>query len=138
VVTIRTGAVADAEAVLALWSEGATVASSTDDADGITRLLGHEPNALLLAEVDGELVGSVIVGWDGWRATMYRLVVAPSARRQGIATRLVDEGEQWLREQGARRFHLIVDTDEQPARAFWRSVGYTETPQHRLVKTLRR
>ena len=71
---IRTGTVADAEAVLALWSQGATVASSTDDADGITTLLAHSPNALILAEVEGELVGSVIVGWDGWRATMYRLV----------------------------------------------------------------
>ncbi|MGQ0823512.1 MAG: GNAT family N-acetyltransferase [Actinomycetota bacterium] len=134
-VTIRTATVDDTDAILALWHAGATVASSTDDHAGIATLLGHAPDSLLLALDGNEVVGTVVVGWDGWRATMYRLVVGATRRRDGIATALVGEAEQRLRDRGARRLHLIVEPDEVPALAFWQSMGYAPTPQCRMVKT---
>ena len=90
--------------------------------------------------VDGDvIVGSIIAGWDGWRAALYRLAVAPAYRRRGIATMLVTEAERLLRtEQGARRMHLIASRPGgATAESFWTSARYEPTDQVRLVKVVR-
>ena len=43
----------------------------------------------------------MIVGWDGWRGSMYRIAVLPARRREGIGRALVAEGERRLRAWGA-------------------------------------
>ena len=136
-ISVRAATTDDIPDVLALWSVATTEPSATDDVDGIAALLDVDPESLLLAvDDDGAIVGTVNASWDGWRGAMYRLAVLPSHRRRGIATTLVESGEQRLRGKGARRFHLIVVSDEEPARAFWTAAGY-ERQQHRLrfVKT---
>jgi hypothetical protein len=74
---IRLATDADLVAILRLWREGTSVVSHTDDPEGLRALLARDPEALLLAEEEGRLVGTLIAGWDGWRAWLYRLVVAP-------------------------------------------------------------
>lgn len=135
-ITISTGGRGDFGHVLSFWKEATTVPSSTDDVAALERLLADSPDALLIALDDGALVGTVIAAWDGWRASMYRLAVAPSHRRQGIATALVADAEARLRAHGARRFHLIVEGGELSAQAFWQSVGFAPTAQLRFVKTV--
>jgi ribosomal protein S18 acetylase RimI-like enzyme len=136
-VDIRHGTVEDAAAVLALWAASDAVPSATDDVAGIEALLARDPDALLLAEEEGRMVGSLVVGWDGWRACMYRLAVAPDARRSGIASRLVSAGEEQLRAAGARRIHLIVVAGEDVPAGFWRSAGYThDADRARYIKNL--
>lgn len=135
-VTIATATEADFPAILAFWREATTVESSTDDEDGLRALLAHAPDALLVARDGDGIVGTVIAAFDGWRGSMYRLAVAPSRRRTGIAGSLVAEGERRLRAQGARRLHLIVQAGEEPAREFWAAAGYAATGQLRFVKTL--
>jgi len=70
--------------VLGLWQEaGVTPPSVTDSLEGLTLLI-REPAALLLvATIDGRIVGSVIGGWDGWRGNIYRLAVAPLIGGEG-------------------------------------------------------
>jgi len=136
-ITVRAATTDDIPDVLALWSAATVEPSATDDVDGVAALLDVDPESLLLAIDDGgTIVGTVIASWDGWRGAMYRLAVLPSHRRRGIATTLVEDGERRLRAKGARRFHLIVVSDEEPARAFWTAAGY-EQQDHRLryVKT---
>jgi ribosomal protein S18 acetylase RimI-like enzyme len=133
---IRAATEADVPNVLTLWQHATTEPSATDSAAGITTLLRHDEDALLLAIDDDQLVGTVIATWDGWRGSMYRLAVVASHRRRGIGRALVAEGERRLQEQGARRLHLIVAGDQNPARAFWDATGYRRTGQLRFVKDL--
>jgi ribosomal protein S18 acetylase RimI-like enzyme len=133
-VSIRPGDREDIPAVLSFWTV-ATGPSSTDDAESLVQLLDFAEDALLLAIDGDEIVGSVIVGWDGWRGAMYRLAVGPHRRREGIASALVREGESRLRGRGAVRLHLIVEPDRPTAQSFWTSAGYEPTTQARFVKT---
>ncbi len=119
-IDIRTAGPDDTPAVLAFWG-GVAAPTSTDDADGLAALLARDPGSLLVAESSGRLVGTVIAAWDGWRGSVYRIVVAPDYRRQGLGRRLLGEAEQRLRSVGARRMHaIVVETDEQ-AVGFWRA-----------------
>ena len=133
---LRTGTEYDVDGVLAFWQTATTVPSATDDAESLVALLGRSPDALIMAEDDGALVGTAIAGWDGWRGALYRVAVRPDARRRGIASAMIAEGERRLRAHVARRLHMIVNVDEEPAQKFWRSVGYERTDQSRFVKTL--
>jgi GNAT superfamily N-acetyltransferase len=81
---IRRAESADAEAVLALWRGGDVTPSRTDDLEGLRRLLAAPDAALLVAVAGGEIAGTVIAGWDGWRGNIYRLAVHPGHRRRGI------------------------------------------------------
>ena len=123
-ITIRSARSDEVDRVLELWKVGQPVASSTDDPEGVLGLLRRDPTALLVAEADGRLVGTLIVGWDGWRAGLYRLVVLPEFRRSGVAAQLVRAGEARLQELGARRISCMVMSDHDHANAFWDAMGY--------------
>ncbi|WP_206505893.1 GNAT family N-acetyltransferase [Streptomyces chrestomyceticus] len=134
---IRTAVPDDAEAVLAFWREAAEGTSITDDADGVTRLIGRDPQALILAEAVGTLVGTVIAGYDGWRCSLYRLAVLPAYRRQGVATALLEAAERrFLAVRGRRGDAMVLESNERAQRA-WSAAGYRrEDHWRRWVKPL--
>jgi ribosomal protein S18 acetylase RimI-like enzyme len=134
---LRTGTAADIDAALALWKRAEAGPSSTESADDVRWLLERDPDALLIADADGEIVGSLIVGWDGWRGTFYRLAVDPAHRRRGLATEMVQAGEERLRALGAHRLNAIVESEEDEAMAFWSAAGYElQTARSRFVKNI--
>ncbi|MFI1869362.1 GNAT family N-acetyltransferase [Streptomyces jumonjinensis] len=132
---IRTAGADEAGTVLAFWAEAAEGTSITDDVDGVTRLIDRDPGALILAESDGKLVGSVIAGWDGWRCSLYRLAVHPSHRRQGVATALLEAAEERFTRLGGRRGDAMVLEENDRAQRAWAAAGYRrENHWRRWVK----
>jgi len=137
VVELRHASAADADAVLAVWAEADAEPTVTDDAWGIVALIEHAHDALLLAVDEERVVGTLIVGWDGWRGGFYRLAVVPDRRREGIARRLVEAGERQLIGRGARRLAVFAVTGSPGAVDFWESVGYrSQSDRTRLVKNV--
>jgi ribosomal protein S18 acetylase RimI-like enzyme len=117
--------------VLELWTEARSGhASTTDRLADVERLIADSPAALLVAERDGEIVGALIAGWDGWRGSLYRLAVREGQRRRGIGVALVRAGEEYLHGCGVRRVTALVAFEDEAAGAFWEAAGY---PQDRDV-----
>jgi ribosomal protein S18 acetylase RimI-like enzyme len=135
---IRAARRGDAASVAALWRGLPDVLPSvSDDEAAVGVLLERDPDALVVAEVAGHIVGTVIVGWDGWRGNLYRLAVEAGHRRQGVASELVGTGERRLRAAGCRRIAANVTVTEEHAVGFWRAAGYTVGEgNRRFVKTL--
>jgi ribosomal protein S18 acetylase RimI-like enzyme len=134
--TIRSAVARDIATVLDLWAGAGSLPSVSDSPDGLARLLATDPGALLVAELDGILAGSLIAAWDGWRGSFYRLAVSPEHRRKGLATMLLREGERRLHELGAVRLTAIVVDNEAGAMGFWRAAGYEH--QQRRARFVRR
>jgi ribosomal protein S18 acetylase RimI-like enzyme len=122
--TIRGATEQDIDAVLGLWEAAGSTPTVTDNHEGLRRLLATDSEALLLAESEGVVIGSLIAAWDGWRGNFYRLAVHPERRRQGIATALLREGERRLRARGATRLTAIVADDDPGALGLWTALGY--------------
>jgi ribosomal protein S18 acetylase RimI-like enzyme len=114
----------DIEHVLALWREAEAIPSITDNTDDLRRAVADNPAHVLVAAVDGQLVGSIIGTFDGWRGNIYRLAVHPGYRRRGIARRLVAEVERRLVQEGAKRITALVEKNHPWATGFWEAVGY--------------
>jgi ribosomal protein S18 acetylase RimI-like enzyme len=123
---IRSAQAADIAAVLDLWLEAGAEPSHTDDVGSLGRLIDHDPGALMVAEADGRIVGTVVATWDGWRGSVYRLAVAPSHRRKGLGRRLVTGAERRLSELGALRLQAIVVETDEPAIGFWQATGWEQ------------
>ena len=124
-VTVRTARPADVHGVLGLWATAAENTSRPEDSrDAVLALLARDPAALLLAEDHDGLIGSVIAGWDGWRAHLYRLAVRPDRRRRGMGRALLAAAEARLRGLGAQRFDAMVLDGNDLASPLWEAAGY--------------
>jgi ribosomal protein S18 acetylase RimI-like enzyme len=134
-VLIRPARSDDIEEVLVLWSQAEAEPTHTDNAASLGLLLRHAPESLLVAELNGRVVGTVIAAWDGWRGSIYRLAVHPGHRRQGLARQLLSEAESRLIKLGAHRMQAIVVASDQRATGFWGTSGWEQQSDRlRFVK----
>ncbi|MFJ8667424.1 GNAT family N-acetyltransferase [Streptomyces sp. NPDC093600] len=134
---IRAASPADLDTVLAFWKVAAEGTSISDDRDGIERLVARDPEALILAERGGELAGTVIAGFDGWRCHLYRLAVHPGHRRQGVGGALLAAAEERFVRLGGRRADAMVLNRNELGQRAWRAAGYEpEERWRRWVKPL--
>lgn len=122
--TIREARPSDFDAIIDFWATIDRHTSLPDRVEYLQRFHDFSPDLFLVAEADGRLVGTVIGGWDGWRAQIARLATDHSLRRSGIARALVDEIEARLRKRGAKRIYALVDRRSAPAIPFWEAAGY--------------
>ena len=137
-VAVRPCRVQEIGEVLELWEACRSEhAATADTPERVAALLEAAPDALLVAQLDGALVGAVIGAWDGWRGNFYRLAVRPEHRRRGIGRRLVEAAEARLLAKGAPRVTALVAFDDGVAGGFWEAAGYARDPvMGRMVRTL--
>jgi ribosomal protein S18 acetylase RimI-like enzyme len=121
---LRRVTTSDTDLILAFWKASGAEVSATDTPEHVRRAIEHPSAAFIVAAEDGQIVGSVIGAFDGWRGNIYRLVVHPDYRRRGIARTLVREVERAFAEWGVSRVTALVVIDRHPAREFWAAMGY--------------
>jgi ribosomal protein S18 acetylase RimI-like enzyme len=114
----------DAERIVRFWHDSGASMGPGDSVAFVRGAITNPAARLILAEAGDDLVGTLLGTFDGWRGNMYRLVVHPAWRRQGIARQLVTRVEQFFAECGARRITVLIEVDRPWAVAFWTAVGY--------------
>jgi GNAT superfamily N-acetyltransferase len=101
---------------------------------GLARMLEEpERRLVLVAEAGGLAVGMVTAqllvstAEGGEAALIEDMVVAASARRQGLGRRLLGAAAEWSRRKGATRLQLLVDRTNHPALLFYDRMGWRPT-----------
>lgn len=101
----------------------------------LLRALYRDPDAeILVFDEEGTPAGLCIVRIDRAppileeteRAEITDLGVRPERRRRGIARRLVEEAQAWVRDRGVERVEIQVATGNREGQAFWRALGYAD------------
>jgi ribosomal protein S18 acetylase RimI-like enzyme len=116
----------DYSRVIRLWEQiekGIHVGPS-DALGEIEKKIKRDPELFLIAEADGEFIGTVIGGFDGRRGFVYHLAVSNLYRNQGIGSRLLREVEGRLRTKGCLRCFLFVTSDNVEAMRFYENHGW--------------
>ena len=122
--------------VLELWKLADAEPSVTDSVEDISRILEREYATFLVAEIDGQIAGTIIATFDGWRAIVYRLAVHPDFRRHKIGMALSQKAEEMFRYWGARRVIAIVNSSRPVAMSFWAAAGYKNDGMVRFYKNI--
>lgn len=124
--TYRELVINDYEALISFWQETPGIGlSSADVPEQLDRFLRRNAGHSFVAEVNREIVGTVLCGHDGRRGYVYHLAVKPEFRREGIATELMGFVLKGLRNAGIQKCHLFVFGQNELAQAFWESMGWS-------------
>ena len=110
-------------AVVALWEACGLTREWNPPERDLSDALAGATSTVLVAVADGAVVGTVLAGFDGHRAWLYYLAVAPEHRGTGLARELVTTAEGWLRRQGARKVQLMVRAGSE-AQGLYPHLGY--------------
>jgi putative AdoMet-dependent methyltransferase len=124
---IRPMTIEDYDKVYALWlsTKGMGLNDQDDSREGIRQYLLRNPSTSFVAEEGAEIIGTILSGHDGRRGCIYHLAVRKDHRRQGIASRLLEQALTALRAEGIRKVFLVVFRNNEDGNAFWESQGFT-------------
>jgi ribosomal-protein-alanine N-acetyltransferase len=115
---------ADLEAILTLERRAFASGEQWSERSWLGELLG-ERRSVLLARASAPL-GVISLLTLGHTADLHRLVVAPGARRRGVATALVRAGLLAVHHLGARSVLLEVGYDNEPAIGLYQHFGFEQ------------
>lgn len=99
--------------VVELWERsgpGIHVGRS-DTLNEVAKKIQRDPDLFLVADLQDEIIGAVIGGFDGRRGMIYHLAVDKEFRQFGVGTALMETLENRLREKGCLRSYLMVRKD---------------------------
>ena len=119
----------DAEAVKHIW---ATVLPDKSFYNQPAFALEHKlavDDMIFVAEADGQLIGTVMAGYDGHRGWLYSVAVLPTERRHGIGAALVKAALEALQTRGCVKVNLQVRPDNEAVTAFYESIGFAIEPR---------
>lgn len=126
----------DFEEVITLWERCDLLRPWNDPEMDIERKLNHDADLFLVAEVGGEIVGSVMGGYDGHRGSAYYLGVHPDYRGRGIANALINRLEKKLIARGCPKIHLMVREGNEAVIGMYEKLDYQIVDSITLGKRL--
>jgi ribosomal protein S18 acetylase RimI-like enzyme len=116
----------DTEVVVALWQVCGLTRPWNDPHKDIARKLAIQPELFLVAEYEGVVVGTVMVGYEGHRGWVSYLAVSPEHQRKGLGRLLMQHAEAVLLALGCPKLNLQVRHDNTAVLHFYASLGYGE------------
>lgn len=125
--TIRAMQMEDYPRIYTLWTgiEGFGIRSIDDSKEGVERFLKRNPETSIVAEAEGEIIGTILCGHDGRRGCFYHVCVKQGFRKQGIGKAMAVAAMKALQAQQINKVCLIAFLDNQVGNQFWKSVGWT-------------
>lgn len=121
---VREFRISDYEQVVSLW-ETVGLAERSESSKAVLEDQQKVASDLFLVyEIDGRITGTVIGGWDGWRAWIYRIAVDPRHHRKGVGSSLISEIVKRLESKGSKRFRALILAENAASKSLFKSVGF--------------
>ncbi len=123
---IRKFELKDQDEVIALWRRVGVIRITNDPENDIVRKLEHSPDLFIVAEIDGAIAGSIMIGYEGHRGWIYYLGVTPERQRTRIGSALMEKAEELLRELKCPKINLMVRRSNKGVLDFYKKIGFVE------------
>ena len=110
--------------VIDLWETCGLTRPWNDPDMDIDRALSSKSGQLFLLTGKGQLIGSVMVGYDGHRGSVYYLSVHPGSQKKRLGRMLMEFSEDYLLTLGCPKLNLMVRSTNLPVVDFYDHLGY--------------
>lgn len=114
----------DEAELVALWQRCGLTRAWNDPVKDIHRKLRVQAELFLVGTVDGQIIGSVMAGYEGHRGWINYLAVDPAYRHQGHAKLLMEHAERLLRAAGCPKINIQVRADNEDVIKFYQNLDY--------------
>ena len=131
-------AVRHQQAVIKLWEKCGLLVPQNDPVEDIQRKLDFQPELFFIALLDGQLIGSVMVGYEGHRGWLNYLAVLPSCQKRGYGKKLVNKAIVELEKIGCLKLNLQVRKSNTPVIEFYKHLGFEGEERISLGMRLRK
>ena len=134
---VRPYAESDESQVIQLWREvfPHNPSWNVPKAD-IDRKLTVQRDLFLVGDLGGEIVGTVMAGFDGHRGWLHLVAVAPKHRHRGFSRAMMVEAERRLSDIGCTKINLQVRATNQGVISFYEKLGYSVEERVSMGKRL--
>ena len=125
-ITIRPYSETDLNSIVSLWEICELSRPWNDPIKDIERKLTVQRDLFLILEKDGEILGSVMGGYDGHRGSVNYLGIHPDHKNKGLGKLLMNRIEEELIKIGCPKINLMVRNSNLDVQEFYRVIGYEE------------
>jgi ribosomal protein S18 acetylase RimI-like enzyme len=109
-----------------LWDKCGLIVPQNDPVEDIQKKLDFQPELFFVALLDNQVIGSVMVGYEGHRGWMNYLAVLPTFQKRGFGRKLVEQAISELRKLGCLKLNLQVRKSNTEVVEFYRHLGFKE------------
>ncbi|WP_334074920.1 MULTISPECIES: GNAT family N-acetyltransferase [Paenibacillus] len=121
---IRSFQLSDVNQVMELLQVALMEDCYEDTKRAFARQLSWDSDLIMIAEVDGEIVGTLIGTIDQNTGFIYRTAVHPDYRRQGVGKNLVTAMEQKFQQRNVRQIMIAGDPHNKAIAPLYEAMGY--------------
>ena len=125
------------DAVVDLWRKCSLVVPQNDPVEDIQRKLVFQPDLFFVALLDGKVIGSIMVGYEGHRGWINYLAVLPEHQRRGYGRKLVEKAVEELKRLGCLKVNLQVRRSNVSVVEFYKYLGFKDDDVVSLGKRLK-
>ena len=114
------------DAVIELWRTCNLVVPQNDPVEDIEKKMRFQPNLFLLGLLDGKVIGSIMVGYEGHRGWINYLAITPEDQRRGYGRKLVQKAIDELKKMGCQKVNLQIRRSNVKVIDFYKHIGFKE------------
>jgi ribosomal protein S18 acetylase RimI-like enzyme len=121
---IRAYEIHDEISVVQLWTECGLAVPWNNPRRDIHRKLEVQPEMFLVGCSKGQIIATVMAGYEGHRGWINYLAVHPDYQKMGIGWRMMNEAEIRPRAAGCPKINLQVRNKNADVIEFYKRIGY--------------
>jgi predicted N-acetyltransferase YhbS len=106
--------------------EGGLYYPEIDAEQKLNEKITRNPGSILVAELNGAVIGNVLIMEDGWGPFFFRLAVAKDYRGKGVGSRLLEEVVRVLAEKGYQEVYCLVNDGDTELKLYYKKRGFEE------------
>ena len=134
---ISTYRASDRDEIVRIWERSLHLPGDWNEPiAAIARQQGVQRDGFLVGRIDGQVVATCVVGYDGVRGWLYRLAVKSEYRGQGYGRKIVEHAEEYLRSLGCPKVNLQVRSGNESVVSFYKQLGYYQQDHASIAKVL--
>jgi ribosomal protein S18 acetylase RimI-like enzyme len=112
--------------VVDLWKKCNLVVPQNDPVEDIQKKVEFQPELFFIGLLDGKVIGSIMVGYEGHRGWINYLAVIPEYQRRGYGGQLVQKSIDELRKMGCLKVNLQVRNTNTAVINFYKHLGFKD------------